>query len=364
MKITGVRTATVSIPLREPTRISTRLILGREFVLCWIDTDEGVTGLGYTYGGRLIQAAIDFNLAGLLVGQDPEATERLWSSMFQETLLLGRRGAVLRAIGALDIALWDLKGKLANRPLFKLLGGYRDEVPAYASGGYYRQGRGLDDMRREMERYLALGFEAVKIKVGGAPLDEDVARVKAARQVIGPGVKLALDANNAWREPAEAIKAARAFEPYDIWWLEEPLPPDNIPGHAAIAAALEMPVATGEIEATRWGFRDLITMRGADILQPDACVLGGVSEWIKVANTAASFDLPVAPHWNHDIHVHLMGAVANGLTLEYFLLDEDIYNFERIVAEPLEPGARIRIPDRPGVGLVLDAAAVERYRVG
>jgi L-alanine-DL-glutamate epimerase-like enolase superfamily enzyme len=215
-----------------------------------------------------------------------------------------------------------------------------------------------------MERYLRAGFDAVKIKVGGVPIEEDAARVKAARDAIGPGVRLALDANNAYGSVAEAIRAARAFEPYDIWWFEEPLMPDNIPGHAELAAAMAIPVATGEIHASRWDFRDLIATKAAQILQPDAGVLGGISEWMKVAHTAASFDLPVAPHWHADLHAHLVGAVSNALTVEYFFLDEDIYNFERILTERLTPsGGRLRIPERPGLGLVLDRAAVERFAI-
>jgi L-alanine-DL-glutamate epimerase-like enolase superfamily enzyme len=237
-------------------------------------------------------------------------------------------------------------------------------VPAYASGGYYRERKGPPDLAREMERYRRAGFDAVKIKVGGVSLAEDVDRVKAARTALGPGIRLALDANNAYASVAEAVRAGRAFEPFDIWWLEEPLAPDSIPGHAEVSRALAIPIATGEIHAGRWDFRDLIVARSAQILQPDAGVLGGVSEWMKVAHTAASFDLPVAPHWHADLHVHLVGAAANALTVEYFFLDEDIYNFERILAERLMvSGGRIPIPDRPGLGLVLDHAAVERFAV-
>jgi L-alanine-DL-glutamate epimerase-like enolase superfamily enzyme len=369
MKITAVRGATVRVPLERPTKIATRVLGGRDYVLCWIDTDEGVTGLGYTYagtiGGRIVQAGIDDALAPLLLGEDPAAIERHWARMFQETLLIGRRGALLRSISAVDIALWDLAGKASNQPLYKLLGGFRDSVPAYASGGYYREGDPLAYVEVELSRYKDLGFQNYKIKVGGAPFEVDVERVRVARETIGPKAQLGLDANNAWTTPAEAIRFARAVERYEPWWLEEPLRPDDVAGHAEIARVLDMPVATGEIHATRWDFRDLIAQRAADILQPDAGVLGGVSEWLKVAHTAASFDLPVAPHWHADVHVHLAGAVSNCLTVEYFSLDEDIYNFERILVDRLKPeNGEIPIPQRPGLGLVLDDEAVERYRIG
>lgn len=368
MKITAVRTAALTVPLEKPTKISTRFLGGRDYVLAWIDTDEGVSGLGYTYagtrGGPVVQACVDRHLNEVLLGQDPFAIERLWAAMFQETLLIGRRGAMLRAISALDIALWDLVGKTTNQPLYRLLGGFRDTVPAYASGGYYREGDPLAYVEVELGQYAQLGFRDFKIKVGGAPFEVDVERVRVARETIGPRARLGLDANNAWATPAEAIRFARAVEPYEPWFLEEPLKPDDVAGHAEIARVLDLPVATGEIHATRWDFRELIAQRAADILQPDAGVLGGVSEWLKVAHTAASFDLPVAPHWHADVHVHLAGAVSNCLTVEYFLMEEDIYNFERILAERLRPkDGQIKIPERPGVGLVLDEAAVERFRI-
>jgi L-alanine-DL-glutamate epimerase-like enolase superfamily enzyme len=358
----------LTVPIDKPTRIATRQLGGRDYVLAWVDTDEGVSGVGYTYagtlGGKIVQAGVDA-LAPLLVGDDPFAIERHWARMFQESLLIGRRGALLRSISAIDIALWDTLGKALGQPLYKLIGGFRDSVPAYASGGYYREGDPLAYIEIELSQYKRLGFRDYKIKVGGAPFEVDVERVRVARETIGPTARLGLDANNAWRSPSDAIRFVRAVEKYEPWWIEEPLRPDDVAGHAEIARVLDVPVATGEIHASRYDFRDLISQRAADILQPDAGVLGGVSEWLKVAHTAASFDLPVAPHWHADVHVHLAGAVENCLTVEYFLLEEDIYNFERILTERLQPkDGYIQIPDRPGVGLALDEAAIARYRVG
>jgi L-alanine-DL-glutamate epimerase-like enolase superfamily enzyme len=194
----------------------------------------------------------------------------------------------------------------------------------------------------------------------------DVARVQAAREVIGPDGRLALDANNAWRWPHEAIRFARAVEAYDIWWLEEPLSPEDVAGHAEIARTLEIPVATGEIHSTRWDFRELIDRQAADILQPDAGVLGGITEWLKVAHTAATFNLPVAPHWHANVHVHLVAAVHNAITVEYFVLEQDIYNFERLVTPEtrLRPHAgRLSLPQDPGLGIEIDAPALARWQL-
>jgi L-alanine-DL-glutamate epimerase-like enolase superfamily enzyme len=173
---------------------------------------------------------------------------------------------------------------------------------------------------------------------------------------------VALDANNAWATPADAIHFARLVEEFDPWWLEEPLAPDDVAGHAEIARALDMPVATGEIHSSRWDFRELIANKAADILQPDAAVIGGISEWIKVAHAAATFNLPVAPHWNQDVHVHLAAAVANCLTVEWFDLEQDIVNFDRLLKEPLRPhSGTLDVPNRPGLGLAIDWDAVEHF---
>ena len=200
--------------------------------------------------------------------------------------------------------------------------------------------------------------------MGGADFEVDVERVRTARETSPTG-RLALDANNAWRWPHDAIRFARAVEDCDIWWLEEPLSPDDIAGHAEIARTLETPVATGEIHATRWDFRDLIAQRAADILQPDAGVLGGITEWMKVAHTAASFNLPVAPHWHANVHAHLVAAAHNSITVEYFALEQDIYNFERLLTPEtrlkIEDG-RIPLSDRPGLGMDFDDEAVTRWR--
>ncbi|HEX2033037.1 MAG TPA: mandelate racemase/muconate lactonizing enzyme family protein [Chloroflexota bacterium] len=364
-KIVDVRAVALAIPLDRPTRISTRTVTAREFVLVWVDGDDGVSGIGYTYagtvGGRLVRDAVLQCLRPLLVGEAPELIERHWATMYQDSLLIGRRGALLRAISAVDIALWDRLAVVAGLPLYRLLGAYRDSVPCYASGGYYRDEDPVRAITAEMERYVAMGFRDVKMKVGAA-LEVDVARVRAAREVIGATGRLALDANNAYRSVPEAMRAARAFEPFDPWWFEEPLSPDDIAGHAALARQLEVPIATGEIHQTRWEFRDLIERQGADILQPDAGVLGGVSEWLKVARAAQVFDIPVAPHWHADLHVHLAAAVPSCLTVEWFRLEEDIYNFGRLLAEQLQPrDGTIALPARQGLGLVLDEDAVARF---
>ena len=363
-RIRSVKALTVKLPLNRPVWIATRQIDSREFAIVTVTTNDGIEGIGYAYGGGLISEAINRNLRRMLIDRPAGAIEALWGSMYQETLLLGRRGVLLRAISAVDIALWDILGKRADLPLFRLLGSARSRVPAYFSGGYYREGLPIEDLAREMQLALEQGFEAVKIKVGGAPLNEDVMRIKLARESLGDEPRLALDANNAWHSVREALGAIRQMEFADPWWVEEPLSPDDIHGHAALAAALETPIATGEIESTKGGFAQLIEAGAADILQPDACVVGGVSEWLKIAHHADAHGLEVAPHWNADIHVHLAASASNCLGVEYFDPAEDVYNFDLVLAEHLAPrDGWIRVPERPGIGVVLDPDAVQHYAV-
>jgi L-alanine-DL-glutamate epimerase-like enolase superfamily enzyme len=370
MRITEVRSAAVRVPLERPISIATRAITGREYLLVWVDTDEGPTGVGFTCtgttGGLAAQEALRGIVAPVVVGQDPGLIERLWAAVYQDSLLTGRRGLVLRVLSAVDIALWDLLGKVAGLPLNRLLGGSADRVPAYASGGYYGDGDPVEAVHREIEHYAKLGFSDYKMKVGGASHDIDVARVAAAREALGDGGRLALDANNAWRYPADAIRFGRAVAPQDIWWLEEPLGPDDVDGHAVVTAALPYPVATGELLGTRWEFARVIEAKAAAILQPDAGVLGGISEWMKVAHAAACSGLPVAPHWHANLHAHLAAAVGNCLTVEYFALDRDIFNFERLLPESarLAPAdGQLPVPTAPGHGVAFDDAAVDAWRL-
>jgi D-arabinonate dehydratase len=369
MGIRSVESAVVAVPLREPTAFARAVVTAREYVVVAVEDSDGAVGVGFAVGGRVpgdgavIRAAVE-HCASLVIGDDI-APARLWTKLYDAAILLGRRGAVIRAISAIDIACWDLLGRRAGLSLCRMLGGNRREVPCYASGGYYREGKGLEGLAAELGRYADNGFTSFKIKVGRLDPRDDAERVRVARETVGPTAQLALDANNAWRDAGSAIAALRRFEPYDPWWIEEPVSPDALAAGRAIAAALDTPVATGEIEATRWGFKALLDADAADLVQPDATVAGGITEWLRIANLASAYDRQVAPHWMANLHVQLVAAVDNGLTVEYFDPREDVFNFERLVAEPLEvrAGTLLR-PDRPGHGVVFDERAIERWTVG
>ena len=228
-----------SVPITDGNATYTHVNLTFVKVL----TDEGVTGIGLGAGGAIEQAAVE-QLAPLLIGEDPVDVERLWPKMWVPKLV-GRRGLTTRAIASIDMALWDIRGKLAGIPLYKLLGGYRDRVPTYVAGGYYEPGKGLKELAAEMEESVRMGARAVKMKVGGATLAEDVERVRVVRDAIGPEITLMVDANCAYRA-YEAIRLAKRIEPYDIFWFEEPVMPDDYEGCRKVAEATSIPVATGE----------------------------------------------------------------------------------------------------------------------
>jgi L-alanine-DL-glutamate epimerase-like enolase superfamily enzyme len=367
MKIEAVDAQAVLVPLTTPTAFSTRQIRGREYVLVRIRA-EGVEGTGYTYagdsGGSWLRSGVEQLLVPRLLGRDAHGIEELWDEIYRDLLLIGRRGALLRMLSAVEIALWDLVARAAGLPLRNLLGGARDAVAAYASGGYYRPGDARENVVGELERYRALGFTDFKLKFGGLPLHEDVERVAAARETLGPGPRIALDVNNGWRTLEQAMRAVEALHEHDVWWVEEPFSPDDVRNHALLAERSPIPIATGEIEATRWGFAQLVEQNAAHILQPDVCVLGGIAEWRRIAALAASFDLPVAPHWHANLHAQLAAATPNCLTVEYFALSEGIYNFEQLVANPLAVrDGMIQLDDTPGIGVEIDWDAVNAHSI-
>ncbi|GAA1964710.1 mandelate racemase/muconate lactonizing enzyme family protein [Amycolatopsis minnesotensis] len=377
MTIASISARAVAVPVAKPTRMSNRELADRHYMLVEVADSDGRTGIGYTYagtaGGSLTKTAVDDLLAPVYLGADADDVYGLWGRAYQEALLAGRRGAVIRALSAVDIALWDLKAKRAGQPLARLLGGSTAPQYAYASGGYYQQDEGdwCDAIRREIAFNRGQGFTDHKIKVGGLSVAEDARRVAAAVDAIGGGGgRLALDANNAYHSVHEAQTAIEAFEraagDCPLWWFEEPLSPEAIRGHGELAARIRTPVATGEIHQTRWEFRSLIEAGAAAILQTDAGVVGGVGEWLRVAHTADSFGLQMAPHWHHNLHVHLTAAVTNTLVVEFFALEKGIYNFELL----LTPETRLRhrdgrvlVPERPGLGVELDEDAVTKFEI-
>lgn len=364
-KIDSISVATVRVPLNVATSFATRTVSARDYGLIKVRAG-GVEGIGFCYagssGGILVAQAVEQLLAPLLIGSDTHLVEGLWQRMFQETVLHGRAGSVMRAISIVDCALWDLNARAAQLPLYRYLGAAMDEaVPAYASGGYYLPGKTPKKLGAEMAGYVKAGFRAVKMKVGRLSPAEEEARVRSARKAVGQDVKLMLDANNAWHDVPTAMQYVRRFEPYDPYWIEEPFFPDDIDNHARLAKLTRITVATGEIGTGRWHFKEILDKGAAQILQADALVCGGVSEWRKIAATAASYGATVCPHWFHDLHVHLVAATSNARYVEFFP-DDQVLNFRRLIDTQLaQRNGALVLPKTPGLGFRFDEKAVERY---
>jgi L-alanine-DL-glutamate epimerase-like enolase superfamily enzyme len=366
-KITKIRCCALRIPLEVATALSQRAVTERHYAIIEIEGDDGHKGIGFCYagsaGGKLVSLAVRELFAAKLIGQDAHRVEGLWQEMYQEALLQGRAGAVMRALSIIDIALWDRNARAAGLPLYKFLGAVRtDRVPAYASGGYYLAGKTPKKLGAEVAGYVKLGFKAVKIKVGRhADPGEERARIAAARDAIGPDIILMLDANNAWSDLPTALRFMRVYEDYDPYWIEEPFSPDDIDNHARLAASTPVPVATGEIEAGRWRFKELLDKEAAAILQTDAAVCGGISEFRRIAATAASYGVTLCPHWFHDLHAHLVASTPNARYVELFP-DDKVLNFRRLVDHQLVfKDGDIILPQEPGLGFGFDAAAVKKY---
>lgn len=365
-KIKSVVCRTVSVPLEKPTAFARRLVYARDYTLVRIETEDGTMGVGFCYGGNLagglVRMAVRELFAPMLVGEDSHRTEGLWHEMYQLALLHGRAGSVMRAISIIDNALWDRNARAAGLPLYKYLGSAADtRVPAYASGGYYLDGKTPDMLGQELADYVGQGFRAVKMKVGRGGLAFEEARIKAAREAIGPDVLLMLDANNAWTDIVTARRYTAVYEPYNPFWIEEPFNPDDIQNHARLSQLTSIPVATGEIEAGRWRFKELLDQKAASILQADAAVCGGITEWRRIAATAASYGIDMWPHWFHDLHVHLVASTPNSGMVEYFAGDK-VLNFRKLLNHQLEfEDGDLILPSRAGLGFDFDAEAVDRF---
>ena len=367
--IKSVHVANVSVPLDVVTSFSTRTVSERHYCLVKVTNTDGVQGIGFCYvgskAGEIAKVAVEQLLAPKLIGQESHRSEGLWQDMYSESILQGRSGSVMRGISILDTAIWDLNARSVNLPLHKYLGAVvLDRVPAYASGGYYVDGKTPAKLAKEMESYVAMGFKAVKMKTGRLSPREEEDRLAAVRNAVGDDILVTMDANNAWRDLPTALEYIQRFEQYNPYWIEEPFSPDAIDLHARLASRTTITVATGEIEVGRWRHRELIESGGCEILQSDAAVCGGISEWRRIAAYADSKGVTICPHWFHDLHAPLVAATPNARLVEFFT-DDQVLNFRRLIDKQLsfDKGDLI-LHQEPGLGFNFDEAAVKKYGTG
>jgi L-alanine-DL-glutamate epimerase-like enolase superfamily enzyme len=361
VKITRVTTRIVRTPADSP------LVVGiptggatREFVTLELGTDVGLVGLGLTFfGGALtgaLRVAVDA-LAQLIVGEDPTRVEAIVARLRAAAGSAGPGGIFTLALSAIDIACWDLRGKAEHKSVCQLLGGLHDRVPTYASGALMRE-HPLDYLRQAGPRLVSMGFHQMKMQCGSeTTLGASVERVRALRESIGPDVDLMCDINQLWSVD-HAIEAGKRMEPFDLFWLEDPVAHDDFAGLARVADSLSTPVAAGEYHYGIVPFRHLLEARSVDIVMIDLLRVGGITQWMKVAGMAEAFNLPVVSHLIPEIHIHLMAAIPNALTVEYMPWTHRL--FEEV---PAVKDGHLVVPQKPGLGLSFDQAAIDQYQI-
>ena len=384
MKITDVEAIVLVWPPLDKAFWTSLNRIGRvSELLVRVYTDEGIVGIGEAHGSGVYSTdeggamrpgvaarAVTDGIKPLLMGEDPRDNERLWGKMFSMTHQRGwsqsgwSRQEVLTAIAGVDIALWDIKGKAANMPVYKLLGGYTNKARCYVTGGYYQEGKTESDLVRECEGYADMGYTAIKLKVGGVGLEEDIRRVEAVRSALGPGIDIMLDANEGWDVPT-SIRAAKSLEPVGIYWLEEPVHwYDRVEGLRQVADATTIPIASGEQLLHRWEARDLVMRGGIQFLQFDCTRASGITDYLKIAGMCASQNIRMAPHHDPQIHGHLVAAMPNGEILETFPdpARDPIWS-ELFSQRPEIKQGELTLLDKPGWGLEVDEGVLEARRI-
>lgn len=358
-RIEWVKLSSVALPLATPVS-DAKVFTGRQrpmteviFLFTEIRTADGLEGIGFSYSKRAGgpgQFAHAKEIAGELLGEDANDIARLWTKLAWSGASVGRSGLAIQAIASMDIALWDLKAKRANLPLAKLLGAHRDSVRCYnTSGGFLHTP--LEQVLENADQTVASGIGGIKIKVGHPDSAVDLGRVAAVHERLGGAVPLMVDANQQW-DRATAQRMGRVLEEYDLAWIEEPLDAYDTEGHAALATSLDTPIATGEMLASVAEHWELIRNKSADIIQPDAPRIGGITQFLKLAALADHNGLDLAPHFAMEIHLHLAAAYPREPWVEHFDWLEPLFN-ERLETSE----GRMFVPNRPGLGITLTEQA-------
>lgn len=358
MKITDVTiTDPVYIPARKMGDAINEIPDVMTVQFARVATDEGLAGLAPMSGG-VTATIIESALKDQLIGEDPLNTERIWEKMYWATMQWGRRGAAIIAISVLDIAVWDLKGKILNQPVHKILGGHRDTVPSYGSGVNINYT--ADELVKEMAFYAENGFKMVKMKIGKRDPKEDLERIRLVRETIGPDVDLTVDVNNGWSLNT-AIRMAAKLEEYNVFWLEEPILADEIDSLAKLAKESNIPIAVGENHYTKWEFKELMDKGAVEIVQADIGKCGGVTEFMKISAIADTYGLPVCPHHTEFVDAPLVAAIPNGLFHEY--IHEWFAPMEQLFVYHIEPkNGEVSPLDKPGFGIEIDQEAYNKLK--
>ena len=361
MKVTNWKTRILRTPADNPLVEGVPQPGTREFVLLEVNTDEGLQGIGLTFfGGPLtpaLKSAVD-SLCELVVGDDPRQVEAVADKLRQAAGSAGPEGIFTLALSAVDMALWDIKGKALDQSVCSLLGGHRDRAPTYASGALMRPFN-LEYLAEAGPRLVEMGFKQMKTQMGAEPTAErEVARIRTLRNAIGDDIDLMCDINQLWNVN-QAIDIGKRVEEYHLFWLEDVVARDDYQGLARVADSLTTPVAAGEYVYGIRPFRHMLEHRSVDIVMIDLLRVGGITQFRKVAGMAEAFNLPVVSHLIPEIQVHNIAAIPNGLTVEYMPWTLRLYEETPVIED-----GEILVPDKPGLGLKFSEEAIKQYQVG
>lgn len=360
MKITRIITLKVELPLRKPLVTAIHKTHSVGCVLVKIETDTGLVGENYIFTlnkTRLgVFEAMIQSFEPLLIGQNPMFVEKIWQQMWDDCNPLGQKGIGISAISAIDTALWDLLGKQAQMPLYQLFGACRDKVKAYASSGLWLS-QTIDELIEEAQLFIEQGFRSIKLRVGKDNLNEDVARATALRAAVGDEIEILTDANQSLTV-RKAITLAQQLQTLNIGWLEEPVAAHDLNGHARVLNAINIPLASGETEYTRFGMKSLLDAQAVDILMPDLQRIGGLSEFRKSAALASAYHTPISTHIFTEQSLSIAGSAANCISVEHVDWFSALYNEQM----QLEDGYLL-MPKGPGLGFTFNDELIAEYRI-
>src|SRR3984885_11158686 len=348
MTIKAVRTTLIRVPWpNDPWLKGHAFGEARNLLVLEVETKGGIVGMGYLFsfrpGLKTVVAALEETILPHVIGKDATAVEGIWSELWRATVTYNRGGIVTMAMSALDIALWDAIGKRANMPLHRLWGHFRAELPVYGSGCF--RGSGGDGMIAKALHYKERGYKAIKMQVAHtADLRTDLDNVKRMREAVGPDIDIMIDVNMGWSADV-AIQMGRKFQDYDVYWLEEPVVPDDFAGYSRIAEALDLRIVGGETHFTRFDLNAFFENPRLPILQPDP-MRGGLTELRKIATVADTWNMTIAPHLFPELNIQLLASIPNGIWIEDMGLAEDLW----MDPVPVVKGM-ITAPERPGHGL-------------
>jgi len=347
MKIIKLDTRLAELPFEKPIRTALHDMRSVGCVCLTLLTDEGLRGEAYLFtlnGARL--KAFDEMLRGFelfVLGRDPHYVTEIWEDIWAEINPTGHKGVTISALSTIDTACWDIIGKAVDKPLHHIFGACRDRIPTYASGGLWLS-HSMDELQSEAQTFLKAGFRKMKIRVGSEKREDDIRRVRAVRDVVGADVGLMVDVNQGLSVKS-AIRLGRELEAFNLIWMEEPVAAYDLDGHARVTAALDMPIASGETEYTRFGLQAMIEKKACDILMPDLQRIGGLTEMRRVAALAHAHNMQISPHFYTEQSLCIAGSAANCMSVEYIPWFSGLFNEDMVIEN-----GDILISERAGTG--------------